>query len=49
MKQYFQKLWILPALLLSAASIKAQVKELSLQEALQIASKGNRQDRKSVV
>ncbi len=43
MKQYFQKLWILPALVLSAASIKAQVKELSLQEALQIASKGNRQ------
>lgn len=43
MKRYFQKLWILPALLFSAASIKAQLKELSLREALQIASKGNLQ------
>lgn len=43
MKQYFKKLWILPALLFSAASMKAQLKELSLQEAIQIASKGNRQ------
>jgi hypothetical protein len=40
MKQYFKKLWILPALLFSAASMKAQLKELSLQEAIQIASKG---------
>ncbi len=43
MKQYIQKLLILSALVICAENLKSQVKRLSLQEAFQIAAKGNRQ------
>ncbi len=43
MKKHYQKLLWLPVLLFTANTMTAQTKELSLQEALQMASKGNRQ------
>lgn len=43
MKKYYHKLFPLPALVLAVMSVSAQTKELSLQEALQLAAKGNRQ------
>jgi outer membrane protein len=42
MKKYFQKLLILPLLIITTSSIMAQSLELSLEQALHLASKGNR-------
>ncbi|TXI35036.1 MAG: TolC family protein, partial [Niabella sp.] len=42
MKKYFQKLWMLPLFIIIGNNIMAQTKELSLDQALQIAAKGNR-------
>ncbi|HEY0732569.1 MAG TPA: TolC family protein, partial [Chitinophagaceae bacterium] len=43
MKMYYQRIMLLSALSLTINSINAQTKKITLKEALQLASKGNRQ------